>query len=83
MTVSWDAWRLDVYTWCWIVWLLAFVVLETWSLRSGNELTAHLRPLFLSVPVVWWMAFGLWGWIGIHLLAPAWERALLQMVRGL
>lgn len=80
----WSAWRLDFFTWAWIVWIAAFVVLETWTLLQGRgqELTAHLRPLFLEHPLTWWLAFGLWVWLGFHFLAPAWESRLLDMLRG-
>ena len=80
----WDVWRLDGPTWGWIAWIAAFLVLETWTIlhRPGQELTAHLRPLFLSHPLTWWLALGLWLWVGVHLLAPRWENALLGIVRG-
>lgn len=77
---NWSAWRLDHLTWGWILWVLFFVVWETYALKwhPGEELTAHLRPLFLSAPVIWWFTLGLWLWVGIHLLAPAWEASLLR-----
>jgi hypothetical protein len=84
MPASWSAWKLDPLTWAWIVWVLAFVVLETvalWKFR-GDELTAHLRPLFLSTPITWYLAFGLWLWLGVHFLAPRIERELLLLLRG-
>jgi hypothetical protein len=79
----WEVWRLDVATWSWIAWFAAFVVLETWTLasRSGQELSAHLRVLFTSIPVVWFVCLSLWVWAGVHLLFPRWERALLEVVR--
>jgi hypothetical protein len=84
MRVSWDVWKLDVWTVGWLAWLTFFVIWETLSLRAGTgqELTAHVRPVFLSVPVAWWLFLGLWLWLGVHFLAPAWERALLHGVRG-
>lgn len=84
MGVSWAAWERDLWTWAWIVWIAAFVVLETWTLwrHPGQELTAHLRPLMLSHPLTWWLALGLWLWLGVHFLAPAWERRLLDIVTG-
>jgi len=80
--VSFVAWRLDVQTWGWIVWMLFFLAWETYTLRwhPGQELTAHARAVFLSFPVVWWVAFGLWLWFGVHMLAPAWERGLLDAI---
>ena len=84
MAVDWSVWQLDVWTKGWIAWILFFIVWETLTLRAGTgqELTQHLRPIFLSVPVVWWIAVGLWLWAGVHLLAPALESALLRIVRG-
>lgn len=81
---SWGAWQLDPITWGWIGWLAFAAGLETVALRwyPGQELTAHLRPVFLAYPVTWWLAFGAWLWIGVHLLAPAVERGLLNLVRG-
>lgn len=81
---SWAAWQLDAVTWGWIFWLGWFVALETYALWNGDgdALTNHLRPVFLSFPVVWWIAAGLWLWLGVHLLAPALERGLLDLVRG-
>jgi len=26
------------------------------------------------------VAFGLWLWFGVHMLAPAWERGLLDAI---
>ncbi len=79
---SWAAWEWDSVTAGWALWVLWFVLLESYSLKfeRGQELTAHLRPLFLSFPVLWWAFFGLWLWIGVHLLAPALELALLDRV---
>ena len=84
MPVDWSVWQLDVWTKGWIAWLAFFIVWETLSLRAGTgqELTQHLRPIFLSVPVVWWVAFGLWLWVGVHLLAPSIEASIMRIVRG-
>jgi len=84
MAVDWSVWTLDIWTKGWVLWIVFFVVWETLTLRAGTgqELTQHLRPIFLSVPVVWWVAVGLWLWIGVHLLAPSLEDWLLRAVRG-
>ena len=81
---AWDAWRLMPLTWAWIAWIVAFIVLETYALMEGRgqELTAHLRPVFLEHPLTWWLAAGAWVWLGLHFLAPAWERTLLDIMRG-
>jgi hypothetical protein len=83
--MSWSSWKLDPFTWAWIIWVLWFIVWETLALIQGRdqELTAHLRPLFLSQPVAWFLTFGLWLWLGVHFLAPSLEEGLLKMVREL
>jgi hypothetical protein len=83
MTSRWDVWKLDPPTWAWIGWLVAFVVIEAWTLaaRNGQELTAHLRAIFLAFPLAWFLAIALWLWVGLHLLAPRWEWTLLRVVR--
>lgn len=65
---NWSAWRIDAWTIAWLGWMLAFFVLETWTLaaRSHNELTAHLRPLVQSAPPVWFIGLGLWCWVLVH-----------------
>ena len=84
MPVDWTVWQLDRFTVGWAAWLLFFAVWESWALATGysGTLTAHLRPVFLAWPVTWWIAFGVWLWIGVHLLAPGVERALLDLARG-
>lgn len=78
----WAAWELDWLTWSWIGWIAAFAVLESVALvqGKGQELTAHLRPVFLEHPLTWWLAFGTWLWLGFHFLWPAAEKALQRMV---
>lgn len=71
---SWRAWRLDAVTWAWIVWIAYFVVLETYALLNDarhDALTAHLRPLFIEHPLTWFLAAGLWLWLGFHFLVEA------------
>lgn len=79
---AWRAWDLDWLTWSWIGWLVAFVVLETVALvqGKGEELTAHVRPVFLEQPLTWWLGLGAWLWLGFHFLWPAAERGLQRMV---
>lgn len=78
----WRAWDLDWLTWSWIVWIVAFVVLESVALvqGQGEELTAHLRPVFLTHPLLWFMAAGAWLWLGVHFLWPAGEKLLARIV---
>ncbi len=72
MAVSaWAAWRLDPATWAWIVWIAWFAAWETWAIISPGPMdtaTAHLRPLFAEHPLTWFLAFGLWLWLGFHFL---------------
>lgn len=79
---DWNSWGWDHTTAGWLVWISYFIVWEAYTgfLRDGEMLTDHLRPLFLSAPVLWWLTLGLWLWLGIHFLAPAWERSLLDLV---
>lgn len=82
--MSWSAWELDHLTWGWILWILFFAVWETYSLvfHPGEELTAHLRPVFNEHPLTWWLAFGAWVWLFFHFLAPRWEQELLTFMVG-
>lgn len=78
----WSAWRLDGFTWAWIVWIVAFIVIETAAVRAGyrGTLTAHLRPLFLWQPWFWWAGLGLFVAIGVHIFTPSLERWILDAV---
>ena len=62
--------------------MLAFFVGEMLSrMYGGNEMaTDHLRPLFHAAPVTWWIAFGIWIWLGFHFLWPAGEAWLFRVV---
>jgi hypothetical protein len=69
---SWEAWRLDHYTWGWIIWIAFFFIWEFYALmtRPGTaELTAHLRPLFTTggyLGPIYFITLGLWFWVLIH-----------------
>lgn len=83
MSPAWEAWRLDAPTWGWIVWLVYFAALETWAIVWGaphHTLTYHLRPLFIVQPVTWFLALGLWLWVGVHFLAPTLEQWIVDVV---
>ena len=82
--MAWAAWQLDHITWGWIAWIAFFVVWETYALvwHPGEELTAHLRPLFGEQPLTWWLALGAWLWLGMHFLAWRWEAKLLEFMVG-
>lgn len=75
--MSWESWRLDIWTWLWIGWMVYFVVLEATTLALGNrnELTAHLRPVFQSMDLAYAMAVAAYLWLGKHfLLDGLWVR---------
>jgi hypothetical protein len=78
--VTWSAWKLDPLTWGWICWICWFIAWETLALwrYPGQELTAHLRPLFGEHPLAWWIGVGAWMWLGIHFLAPQLEARMLD-----
>jgi len=84
VTVPWTAWHLDHLTWGWIAWIAYFVVWETYALwfHPGQELTAHLRPLFGEHQLTWWLGVGLWLWLGFHFLAPRLEAGMLRLFVG-
>lgn len=77
---SWGAWDLDHLTWGWIAWIAFFFVWEFYALfvHPGEELTHHLRPLFVSMPLTWYLALGLWLWLGFHFLLEPFHRWFWQ-----
>ena len=71
----WRAWTLDGFTWTWIVWIAVFIVVETWAILAGSQhtLTFHLRPIMVAHPLAWFLAAGMWLWLGYHFLVePFW-----------
>lgn len=66
----WDSWKLDAFTWGWIIWIAYFAIWETYTLvwHRGEELTAHLRPVFQTYDIVYFLVVGLYLWIGFHFL---------------
>lgn len=81
---DWMPWDWDVWTIGWVAWMAFFFLWEVASRRWGGKemLTDHLRPVFLSEPLVWFIAFGLWLWIGVHLLVPTLESWIVRAARG-
>lgn len=61
-----------------------FFIWEALSRIYGGQemLTDHLRPIFHAAPVTWYLAFGLWLWVGPHFLFPAFERSFAVWVGG-
>lgn len=84
MDASWEVWELNHVTIGWIVLIVAFFVWEGYSIvvHPGSELTWHLRPVFASYPLTWWLGFALWAWLGIHFLAWRWEQRMLEFLVG-
>lgn len=80
MTWSFETWDWDLPTILWAVWIAFFFVVETVTLLNGSneELTEHLRPVFLAAPITWFLTLGLWLWMGFHFLAPAFEAGLID-----
>lgn len=78
----WKSWDWDYTTVGWIIFIIYFVAWEAYTgIRyEGEMLTDHLRPIFHAAPITWWLTFGLWLWLGVHFLAPSWERGLLDIV---
>lgn len=72
----WRAWDWDWTTAAWVAWMAAFVVLETVTLAQGKgeELTAHLRPVFNQHLLVYLLAWAATVWLQVHFLLPALER---------
>lgn len=77
---DWSAWKIDLMTIAIILWILAFFLIEVAGARNNNMVTDHLRPIFHAAPITWWMAFGVWLWLGPHMLWPAAEEALRRTV---
>ncbi len=67
---SWEAWKLDAITWTWIAWMLFGLLFEIFVLVffRGQELTAHLRPVFQTSDLAYFTALGFWLGIGYHFL---------------
>ena len=66
----WRSWNWDIHTALWVFWMIQFAVYETYTLIwfRGQELTAHLRPVFQTFDLVYFLAVGLWLWLGWHFL---------------
>lgn len=82
--LDWTPWDWDIWTAGWTVWAVFFFVWEVASRWFGGKemLTDHLRPVFLSAPVVWFIFLGIWLWLGIHLLAPTLEAWISRAAAG-
>lgn len=78
-----DAWQLDLPTRLWAVWMVGFVLLESWAVATSqpeHTLTWHLRPVFHSHPLAWFLLAGFLCWMCLHFLAPGFEQRLLDVV---
>lgn len=78
----WAPWDWDYTTIGWAIFMVYFIVWEAYTgfQHEREMLTDHLRPIFHMAPITWWLAFGLWLWLGVHFLAPSWERGLLDIL---
>lgn len=75
-------WDWDHMTVGWVVFMVYFFVWEAYTglAHQREMLTDHLRPIFHAAPITWWLSFGLWLWLGVHFLAPSWERGILDLL---
>ena len=80
---DWSSWEWSIATAGWLFWIAFFIFWETYTglYHRGEMLTDHLRPLFLSFPVLWWVTLGAALWAIVHLWFPALESVLFDMVR--
>ena len=80
--MDWSAWRLDWFTWGWIIWLLFFMVWEGLAVRLDvtGTLTYHLRPVFHAAPVTWYVGVAVWLWLGPHFFYPGFERMFHRLL---
>lgn len=78
---DWSAWGWDFWTMSWVAWIVWFIIIEALALyfRPGQALTAHVRPLFHVFPILWFIGFGLWLWLGVHFLLPSLERQFWRL----
>lgn len=77
---DWSSWELDWLTVWILVWMIQFALIEWFGARNHNMVTDHLRPIFHAAPITWWVALGVWLWLGPHMLWPAAEEALRRTV---
>lgn len=77
----WATWDFDWQTWGWVGFIVYFAVWETVTGFSEREqLTHHLQAVFHAAPVTWYIAAGLWLWMGPHFLWPGLERWWFTLV---
>ncbi len=82
MTINWSAWDFDWLT-IWIVlWIVQFALIEWFGAGKGEMVTDHLRPIFHAAPLTWWIAFGVWMWLGPHMLWPSAESHIAKVMGG-
>ena len=70
-----NPWDLDLTTWWWIVWIVAFFVGEYLGARQGNEMFTHhiwwLRNTGASI--VLFLLFALLLWLNWHFFVEGWH----------
>lgn len=77
---SWSTWDFDWYTVFVLLWFLQFAVIEFIGRNNNEMVTDHLRPIFHAAPITWWIALGVWLWLGPHMLFPALEDVIRRTV---
>lgn len=61
------------FTWFWIAWILAFVVVEVIALRRkapGDTLSEQVWAVLRGRPVLWFLGAGFLVWLLLHFLLP-------------
>ena len=61
----------DVWTAGWAVWVLLFIVLETWAVAAGNSetLSHHIWWLRNNGPsIIFFLIVGLLAWLAYHFI---------------
>lgn len=78
------SWDFDWQTWGWVGFILYFAVWEAVTAWAGPDemLTDHLRDVFHSAPITWYVAFGIWLWMGPHFLWPGLEKWWATLTGG-
>lgn len=82
---DWAVWRFDLPTLWVYFWMFQFVAIEYLTSQvspvedwQGQMVTDHWRVVLGSAPLLWFVGFGVWVWLGIHLLAPTLEAWIIR-----
>lgn len=82
--ISWSSWEIDIWTIGWLAFMVFFFVWEFLAIAhdARHTLTFHLRPVFHSAPVTWYIGVGIWLWMGPHFFFPGLEQRFFDLVRS-